>query len=696
MPKWRVGRIGSPRDWDKLTAGFTRMREVTFVASLRDLLRPFDQGYESVELVLGHRLNVDPDSALRAGMLDEGKADARAIVRMKELMDSERLSVRVSKRTEHSKWYIMENERTIRVVSPSYNLTASHQGNTFMLLDFDKSDPGDPYDAALEVYDSIRSESVPSATIRELMELLRGTSGEETVRRINVWLTADPEPSKDDGEPNRATGDWAIITVEALEKLAAWMRDHPGESFDSAPKETWHLKLNLPDDPKERERTLKRVADLDPHEVLDGVYINPQRVVESIWVQSSSKTQIAVWPTAWVKGGDLLVGFRGRLIPRTASGIDRDAVGAGLGRIENYINTVDRAQTANQRVRERAKTMMYETLLYLFAAPFQHDYMIRRRAHYIIDREGPTLLVLTGQSGNGKTRFLEYCLKLMVGEMVGVLPAAATLSKAKARNARGRVLCFPLVFDEVTPKWLSSGDGAELVKSWWADWWEEKIPTPTIVFCGNDLEQKAWMGRRTKRVEFEVHFEKTDENEQLLDRLFAEPNDIYPFFARQYMEQVANGTVSMDALRAARTAMLSLYDIAGSQPPSYFPFEPVEETHDIGRERWLQEISHGKITMNVRGNPYLADFTPDMEKQVPEYLGYLRDVKHRRVGLKVVLEVPERFVEWIGRENLDAAMRAALPEPGEPAAAQPPHAPSGPTEPRGIRGLLRRLRHRAG
>jgi hypothetical protein len=174
------------------------------------------------------------------------------------------------------------------------------------------------------------------------------------------------------------------------------------------------------------------------------------------------------------------------------------------------------------------------------------------------------------------------------------------------------------------------------------------------------------MGRRTKRVEFEVHFEKTDENEQVLDRLFAEPNDLYLFFARRYMEQVASGTVSLDALHAARTTMLSLYEIAGLQPPSYFPFKPVEETHNVGRERWLESISHGKITMSVRGNPYFADFAQDMEKQVPEYLGYLRDVKHRREGLRVVLEVPDTFLAWTGREELAAAMRAALPQPVVP------------------------------
>jgi len=91
--------------------------------------------------------------------------------------------------------------------------------------------------------------------------------------------------------------------------------------------------------------------------------------------------------------------------------------------------------------------------------------------------------------------------------------------------------------------------------------------------------------------------------------------------------------------------------------PSYFPAVPVEDKFDIGRERWLEAIEHGKIAMNMSGNPYFADFDPYMDKQIVEYLGYLRSVKHRREGLRIVLQVPEAFVSWIGKENLDTAIR---------------------------------------
>ena len=663
MPEWRVGRISGPGYWKKLTSGFTQMRALTYVASPRDVLVLFDQGYESVELILGYTLDASAEIDLHKGMKKEGAQDPTAIERMATLIESGRLSIRVPRRKEHSKYYVLENSETIRVMSPSYNLTGSRQGNTFMLLDFSKADVNDPYEDALTPYESIRGDSTEFPPTRDLLELIQGKSGEERTRRITVWLTTESESTEEE-ESDKVTLGVAEIVAKALAKL----RVAPSASLEDR-----IFTVRLPSDPKERKQFLDATARWEPRVFVDEVGFDPEVVLGSTYVQSG-KNQVVDWPTAWIEGPELLVGFRGSLRSRTAREMDKEAVRRGIKGIEGYIDTIDRAQTANLRVRERAKYMMYETLLAMFAAPFQHDYMRRKRAQYIVDVEGPPLLIVTGQSGNGKTRFLKYCLKLIVGEIVGVLHAPDTLSKAKARNARGRILCFPLVFDEVHPRKLAGEDIAGLIKSWWEAWWTPEIPTPTVVFCGNDLEQKDWMGRRTKRVEFEVHHEKSDKNERLLDSIFAESNDIYLFFTKQYLELVERGIVSLDALDTARRAMRSLYKIAEVPMPSYFPAVPVEDKFDIGRERWLEAIEHGKIAMTMTGNPYFAEFDPYMDKQIVEYLGYLRSVKHRREGLRIVLQVPEAFVSWIGKENLDASIRRQKQSAG------------------GIRNLFRRRR----
>lgn len=247
MPKWRVGRIGGPGDWKKLTSGFTRMRAVTYVASPRDVLALFDQGYESVELILGYTLDASAKNDLHKGMMKEGLTP---IERMAGLIESGRLSIWVPKRKEHSKYYIMETSETIRFMNASYNLTGSHQGNTFIFLDFRKSDMDDPYDGALAPYDSIRADSTEFPPTRELLDLVQGKSGDERARRITVWLSTESEPTEEE-ESDKLTLGVAEIVAKALAKLRA----APAVSLEDR-----IFTVKLPSDPKERKQFLDATA----------------------------------------------------------------------------------------------------------------------------------------------------------------------------------------------------------------------------------------------------------------------------------------------------------------------------------------------------------------------------------------------------------------------------------------------------
>src|SRR2546428_12412120 len=79
--------------------------------------------------------------------------------------------------------------------------------------------------------------------------------------------------------------------------------------------------------------------------------------------------------------------------------MDQDAIRRGLKDIERYIETVERGQTRNVKVRERAKAMMGETLLHMFAAPFLHEWNKRKRRADPRLAEGPPDLVVTGGGG---------------------------------------------------------------------------------------------------------------------------------------------------------------------------------------------------------------------------------------------------------------------------------------------------------
>src|SRR2546422_1937578 len=251
MPKWQVGRISAPRDWDRLTAGFSRICAVTYVASPRDILRLFDQGCESVELILGHTLDDSSENALHKGMKKE---DATAIDRMASLMESGRLTILVPKRREHSKYYVLETSEKIRFISPSYNLTGSRQGNTYMFLEFTKLESNDRYDEALKPYEQIKADSSVFAPGRDLVELVKGKSGEERARRITVWLSGDSEPSEEE-ESDKVTLSVAEIVAKALAKV---------RTASDSPSEDTFFTVKLPSDPRERKQFLEATARWDP------------------------------------------------------------------------------------------------------------------------------------------------------------------------------------------------------------------------------------------------------------------------------------------------------------------------------------------------------------------------------------------------------------------------------------------------
>src|SRR5436309_356064 len=548
-PLRKVGRINGPGDFDKLTAGFKRMRCVTYVATTADVLRSYDHGLESMELVLGYRLE---DSAETAMKNDMRQGDATALDKLVSLYQSRRLLPLVPKRREHSKYYILEDDERIRFVFTSYNLSGSHQGNLYALFDYAKSEE-DGYRDLLELYESVKAGCTEFSDLRSLAEHVGDEVGGERAKAIQVWVTAESETEEDEDR------DALSLTIaDIVGRAVAKVR----EVSDESTSQNMDVKVNLPADPQERKK---------------------------------------------------------RAYPRLA--------------------------------------------------------------------EGPPDLVVTGGSGNGKTRFAEYCLKLMVGEAVPLLDAPDTLSRSKVRKAIPRVLSFPLVFDEVHGKTLASKDVGSLIRSLWEAWWGPDRETPVLVFLGNDLERKDWMVRRVKFVDYEVHFPpKNEDNERLLGSLFAETNDIYRYFTRQYIEEerreAARDFVSLDALYTARQTIRALYRVGGlGDTPKYFLDKPVEEEHDIGRERWLEAIEHGQIKMAMAANPWFADFEPDMEKQIDEYRGYLRAVKHRREGRRLILEVPDTVCSWFGNGD---------PQVGKQRLLEAVRTQERQTKPRGLRGLFSR------
>ena len=105
-----------------------------------------------------------------------------------------------------------------------------------------------------------------------------------------------------------------------------------------------------------------------------------------------------------------------------------------------------------------------------------------------------------------------------------------------------------------------------------------------------------------------------------------------------------------DELALGRKVFELLYHKAGREVPSYFPLKPAEELHNPARTRWQNLIHyHKKAKLSNRRKEIHIDFSDDMDRRtIREYRSLLpQDIKHRLEGNLLVIQTPDRFLNWI-------------------------------------------------
>ncbi len=626
--------VRGPHDWDAAADGFRGgvLRGIAYLASVEDILRLFDvNGFETVEIVLGHGLTGPAARDLKQKMRRETR---ETVDRLVSLMESGRLRLHIPKSIDHSKYYVVEARGKVRVLIGSYNLTGSRNVNRVAVLDFETTDEL-RHRLYLKSYENAKKGS--ALFMGDLVDLVHGQTGEARTRRITEWIKGlDLTP--DEGKE-----------VPIAEVVQAALRSDPQEPY---------FEMILPPEASDR-RLLEEF--IDPFKVSqegDRVRLDKAKVFAEHGRPAPLKTQITKPPSAWLESDRLVLGLHGGVKVRTAETLDVPGVQSGLIGVERYIGLVDVGKTLSPKIKDRTKATMYEALLYFFAAPFFNEYMKALHERFPTQRKGPPLLRIVGESNCGKSQFALYCLKLVTGSYISPLHAPTELTKSKARKAAEWYSeYFPLVYDDVVAGMLSGKEGEVLVKSWWEKWWRPDKPWPTLIFITNDPRQATWSKEREKKLLFDVYFEGSERNRNLVNAVISEPNDLYRYFTRVLIDKMKSLPVSgSDELFAARETMKELYRVAGRPLPSYFPEVPVEKTYDVGKEMFLELINHRKVTVDASTSPVLIHFSEDMQKQMNEYVQYLPG-KKRLQGRSVVIETPDDFFQWIGIENLPENVR---------------------------------------
>src|SRR5207247_10676217 len=173
------------RDWDAAMEGFRggTLRGIAYLASAEDIVRLFEtNGFDTVELVLGHGLTGAAANDLKHNL---GRESVESVDHLLALMESGRLKLYVPKAIDHSKYYIIEAQGNVRVLTGSYNLTGSRNVNRVSVIDFDTLDE-DRYRKYVKSFEVAKKGS--ALFMGDLAELVRGQEGDARTRRIAEWV----------------------------------------------------------------------------------------------------------------------------------------------------------------------------------------------------------------------------------------------------------------------------------------------------------------------------------------------------------------------------------------------------------------------------------------------------------------------------------------------------------------------------
>ena len=609
--------MSRPRDFDALFEGFTEMRAIAYVSSAELLLEFLDQrGFNRIELLVGENIatkQLKDDLAEKAPSVTE---------RLASELEAGRLRILTSKRTVHTKLYILGGNGRTRLIVTSANLTHSARRSQINYAWYVEASSDCPIFRQVEHdYEAhCKDASLFMGDLLDLFEKRTDVSREEI---ISVWLGAEGDDSSVSAEVR------GVVQGLASEAFA-----HPGE------EELPVIRVTLPASPAGRKETTKLLGSLGV-EGRDGEFaVSPTRVIRYV-----EETHGVPLMRVAASKEELWLGFRGNIRKlNTPMGSPVD-VGQGLENLEAYINTVELGQCPDLKF---AKTSMYEALLYIMAAPFANEFMReRRRRHALVNRRGPRFLYIYGPAQNGKTTFLRYSLKLITGQVFDSLPAGL-FNRHRIPGVRAAGTCFPLMFDDMTSTTSKTFEG--IVKSHWETLWTEEGVFPQLIFTSNNLNLRDWAKSRIQRIDFDVHFVPSTQAQDALARILERPNPTFGWFAQLYLERIRDSDwLQDDELATAREVVMALYAHAGRSLPPFFPDRPLNELYDPDLRAWQDLVNRRKLIIRRGRDTTNVEFADDLENsEVREYRAALPQiVKSRLMGKTLIIENPQHFHPWL-------------------------------------------------
>ncbi|MHB1811685.1 MAG: phospholipase D family protein [Thermoplasmataceae archaeon] len=619
----RIVEIKSAKGFSDLFNGYLNLKAVTYVADSRYVMDFFNKlNYENLEIIIGENFSDMKD-----------KLNVAHTEKLLEYIQNEKLKIYVPPVRVHTKLYILEKGKDFRVIIGSRNLQESKSQDLVLVFDLQEND------GLLANFNRVYNQYVliSKPLFDDLLDFLASGDSENRNQIISYWLEG-LTPGKEDSENPMVQIMSAVASGNEQEIVTI--------SVPKTQKQKTKLKTFLGESLLGEEDDKILVKRKDLVNIISKEVPYPKMFLK----QDFSEISLFVGNEIWV---------RSKVLPP-----ERSTVRRGIESIEKYIEACEISRdSSNEEELAMQKTGMYEVILYLFSSPFFHELMkLRMEKFGLLERRGPRFLIVYGQSFNGKTTLLRYCMKLLTGKNLEPL-GIKDFKTGVINTIKNTGTVFPLIFDDI--KSISDSKFEELVKTYWEKEWSKNNPVPQLIFSTNRPIRKDWAKTRTKFITLPVYFRPSSEKKAELNMILGEENDVFPWFSNLFLSKLGNGNMipGDDDLQIAREVFLDLYNYAGKDIPTYFPTIPFEEKFDAGRYEWRRLLTYlGKAEKVTSESGIRINFKDEMENdEVMSYEGLLPEqIRKERKGKTIIIHSAAEFDRWIGDTDLPREKKSFL------------------------------------
>jgi hypothetical protein len=606
----------------KHISGSRKLKAVVYVSNPIEILNFLDEhDVEEMELVMGHQRVHDFRSELTPDIVE----------RLIGHRNSGRLRLFVSPTVHfHSKIYICEFEKSVKMINGSANLTKTGMGikgtqwNHIWIMEL-KGDysQSEDFQTEIELYETYRNKT--SEFFGEFGDAFEQIEPENKIEVIENWIASgDVYGLPEDAQIRKVT---RLIVDEVM-------------SPDLEAQQTVVSII-----PNASEKAVKQVTNAYAS---FGVTIESEgHITVPIAKYLDHKTRQFPMMVVNMEKEAVYLGWNGKSISRTCPKFEPETINDSLMQIEKFIESVDLAEPEFPLL---AKTSVSEAILYILSSPFHHEYMKKRRDIFgITEERGPRILHLYGDTSNGKSKLLTYCSLLLTGKEIITPLEGDIFSDSKVVGLRSWQSVFPMMWDDLTnDKWGATAE--KVIKTHWDKRWTKEEYCPQLILTSNRQCPRGPLQTRVKEIHLSATYPRTTESRVELAKHLQSKNRLFEFFSKAYFQKAKKLQYNDDESHIGRAAFKQLYSIAGRKIPKWMPLDrPLDETYNATSVRLLKAIVDKSCTVSKNADEIILEFDENIQHwELKPYVdGIPNEFEWRKQGNRYFVRRPDKFKPWI-------------------------------------------------